>query len=60
MVHGIVPNTQYYITVVAVTSGNNFDVLLGSASDGINIETKTGGEKIITTLCNVLLLLCSL
>ena len=44
---GLIPNTWYNITVVAVAIGDNFDMLLGSNSNEISIETMTGGMILI-------------
>ena len=45
LVNGLLPNTVYNITVLGVSTGDNFDMLLGDESTTITIITLTGGES---------------
>ncbi len=44
IVNGLLPNTEYNITVISVITSNNFDTLLGATSVEITIKTITGGN----------------
>ena len=44
LVHSLIPGTQYNITVVGVSIGDNFGTLEGEKSNLISFRTATGGR----------------
>ena len=44
VVNDLLPNTVYNISIVGVSTGDSFDILLGDQSNIITITTLTGGE----------------
>lgn len=44
VVNDLLPNTVYNISIVGVSTGNSFGILLGDNTTSITITTLTGGE----------------
>ena len=49
LVHSLTPGTQYNITVVGVSTGENFDTLEGEKSNLISFKTATRGRPYMYT-----------
>ena len=49
LLHSLTPGTQYNITVVGVSTGENFDTLEGENSNLISFKTATGGRPYMYT-----------